>query len=227
MPFQRGAILALLALVLMPLSTPAQSGNAGTIRGTVTDPSGAVIPNATVHLSNERSGFDRTATSDATGQFIFPNVAFNPYTIHVSAKGFAPLSQNSEIGSVVGTSLKLVLQISGAVQTVTVESQGDLVEDDPTFHVDVDRDMFNKVPLESASSHSQFSGYTLTTPGVACRILTASSMASAIMLPNSFSTHLLPRRRPIHHRSAKQDLLQSASFEFDSVHRSHQRCSAS
>jgi hypothetical protein len=125
-----------------------------------------VIPNASVHLSNQRSGFDRTTATDATGQFVITNVPFNPYNISVSAKGFAPLSQNTEIDSVVGTSLKLVLQISGAVQTVTVESQGDLIEDDPTFHVDVDRDLFNKVPLESASS-TLSSLVTLTTPGVA------------------------------------------------------------
>ena len=76
---------------------PAQSGNAGTVRGAVTDPSGAVIPNATVHLTDKVSGFDRTTTSDATGQFAFSNVPFNPYKIDVSAKGFAPLSQSVEI----------------------------------------------------------------------------------------------------------------------------------
>ncbi len=62
--------------------------------------------------------------------------------------------------------MNLVLQIAGASQTVTVESAGDLIEDDPTFHTDVDRDLFNKVPLESASS-SLSSLVTLTTPGVA------------------------------------------------------------
>jgi hypothetical protein len=159
-------ILPLIALVFAALSAPAQSGNAGAVRGSVTDPSGAVIPNATVHLTNERSGFDHTTTTDATGQFSFPNVPFNSYRIAVSAKGFASLSQNVEIRSSVGITVNLVLQIAGASQTVTVESGGDLIEDDPTFHVDVDRDLFNKVPLESASS-TLSSLVTLTTPGVA------------------------------------------------------------
>src|SRR5665647_730041 len=55
MPFIRGSILRifpLLALIVVALSAPAQSGNAGAVRGTVTDPSGAVIPNAVVHLTN-------------------------------------------------------------------------------------------------------------------------------------------------------------------------------
>jgi hypothetical protein len=169
MTFHRGAItrfLPLVTLAFAALSATAQSGNAGTVRGTVTDPSGAVIPNATVHLTNERSGLDRTATSDAAGQFSFSNGPFNPYRIDVTAKGFAHLSQSVEIRSSLGISANLVLQIAGASQTVTVESGGDLIEDDPTFHVDVDRDLFNKVPLESASS-TLSSLVTLTTPGVA------------------------------------------------------------
>ena len=173
MSIDRGAIrlvLSLLALILVlpfaALSAAAQSGNAGTIRGIVTDPSGAVVPGATVHLANPISEYEQTTTTDATGQFDFPNVPFNPYRLSVSAKGFATLSQSVEIRSSVGINVKLVMQISGGTQTVTVESAGDLIENDPTFHVDVDRDLFNKVPLESASS-TLSSLVTLTTPGVA------------------------------------------------------------
>ena len=168
MPSNRGTIFgtfSILALLFATLGASAQSGNAGAVRGTVTDPSGAVIPGATVHLTNPTSGLDRTVTSDATGQFVLSNIPFNPYQIVVSATGFNPLSRNIEIRSSLGTNLKLALQIAGASQTVTVESTGDLVEDDPTFHTDVDRDAFIKVPLESQSS-SLSSLVTLTTPGV-------------------------------------------------------------
>ena len=97
---------------------------------------------------------------------MFSNVPFNPYRITVSANGFAPLSRSFEIRSVVGTTLQLILRVAGSSQTVTVEAAGDLVETDPTFHTDVDRDLFIKVPLESASS-SLSSLVTLSTPGVA------------------------------------------------------------
>jgi hypothetical protein len=164
----RGAIfraLPLLALVCAALCSPAQSGNAGALHGTVTDASGAVIPNATVHLTNQVSGFDRTTATDSLGEFSFSNIPFNNYRLRVSADGFAPLSQSLGIQSVVGATLKLVLQIAGASQTVTVESTGDLVETDSTFHTDVDRDLFIKVPMESQSS-SLSSLVTETTPGV-------------------------------------------------------------
>ncbi len=157
--------LPLIALAFAAVSASAQSGSAGAVRGAVTDPSGAVIPNAAVHLTDKVSGFDRTTTSDATGQFVFSNVPFNPYTIDASAKGFAPLSQSVEIRSSVGVTANLVLQIAGASQTVTVESGSDLIENDSTFHTDVDRDEFTKVPLESQSSGLS-ALVTQTTPGV-------------------------------------------------------------
>jgi hypothetical protein len=168
MPFKRGTFfgtLSAFALFFGTLGVSAQSGNAGAVRGVVSDPSGAVIPGATVHLTNPTSGLDRTATTDATGQFVLSNVPFNPYKIEVSAAGFDALSRNIEIRSSLGTNLKLALQVAGASQTVTVESSGDLIENDPTFHTDVDRDLFIKVPMESQSS-SLSSLVTATTPGV-------------------------------------------------------------
>jgi hypothetical protein len=169
MPFNSGKIyriLTLLALALATVHAPAQGGNAGAIRGTVTDPSGAVIPNATVHLTNPRSGLDRTSSSDAQGNFVFDNITFDNYQILVSASGFASQRQAAEIHSLVGITLKVVLPIATADSTVTVEAQGDLVETDPTFHTDVDREDFVKVPMESESS-TLSSLVTSTTPGVA------------------------------------------------------------
>jgi hypothetical protein len=164
-PYTIGRLFIAAALLAVTAAANAQSGGAGTLRGTVTDPSGAVIPNAAVHLTNQISGLDRTATSDGAGQFTIPNVPFNPYRIQVKADGFAALNQNIAVNSSVGTTVTLVMQIAGNSQTVTVEAQGDLIEDDPTFHTDVDRDLFNKVPLESQSS-TLSSLVTLTTPGV-------------------------------------------------------------
>jgi hypothetical protein len=159
-------ILSLAALLLTAVVTlAAQAGNAGSIRGSVTDPSGAVIPGAAVHVTNAISGFDRTVKTDATGQFEIDNVPFNTYNAGATAQGFAPQSQIFALRSAVGMNLKLVMQIEAAASTVTVQAGGDLVETDPTFHTDVDRDLFAKVPLESATS-SLSSLVTATTPGV-------------------------------------------------------------
>jgi hypothetical protein len=169
MSLNRGTIFRILSffiLTVAALAASAQGGNAGAIRGTVTDPSGAVIPGATVHLTNPSSGVDRSVISDGSGNFVFDNVTFNNYQISIAANGFAAQRKAVEIHSAVGTTLKLVLQIATADQTVTVEGgAGDLVTDDPTYHTNVDRDLFIKVPMESESSGLS-SLVTETTPGV-------------------------------------------------------------
>jgi len=169
MPFKRGALIRILTLAVFLFSAiarpAAQGGNAGSVVGTVTDPTGAVIPGASIHLANAVSHFDRAVTSDATGGFEIENIPFNNYQLSVTAPGFAAQKQNIIVRSSVVNNLNVVLQIVAAASTVTVEAQGDLVETDPTFHTDVDRDLFTKVPLESQSS-SLSALVTATTPGV-------------------------------------------------------------
>ena len=91
---------------------------------------------------------------------------FNPYYLSVSANGFAPTSQNIAVRSTVESNLTVLLQVSAASQTVTVESDGPQVEDTSTYHTDVERDLFEKVPLESESSGLS-ALITETVPGVA------------------------------------------------------------
>ena len=141
--------------------------SSGTLQGVITDPTNAVVPGASVEIHNPVSGYDRTVTTDGAGRFTISNVPFNPYHLTVSVKGFAPYTQDVDIRSIVPTSLNIGLKLSGSTETVTVEAGGaDLIETDTTFHTDVDRNLFDKVPLENASS-SLSSLVTLVTPGIA------------------------------------------------------------
>ena len=142
------------------------AGNAGTISGTVIDPTGAVIANATVTLSNAISGLSDTAATDNSGAYIFTNIPFNTYRLTVTAKTMAPASQTVDVQSFVPIALTTTLQIASASTVVDVTTtSGDLVEADPVGHTDVDRDLFSKIPLESISS-SVSSLITLASPGV-------------------------------------------------------------
>jgi hypothetical protein len=146
---------------------PAQTGDSGTISGSVTDSTGAVIPGATVTILNPVSGYTRTATADSSGNYQFPNVPFNPYHLTVSAAGFAPMARDVDVRSGVPVKVNSALNIESASTTVEVQSNGgDLVENDSTFHTDIDRGAFQKLPLESQSS-SLSSLVTLSSPGVA------------------------------------------------------------
>src|SRR5271165_4552817 len=134
----------MVALALAPLTTVAEvGGNSSTISGTVTDPSGAVIPGATVEIQNLISHLNRTTTTDAAGKFSFPNLPLNPYHLTVNLSGFPPYVQDVDVRSVVPMDLKITMKISANAENVTVQAEaGDLVESDPTFHTDVDRSLF-------------------------------------------------------------------------------------
>src|SRR5579862_2739136 len=147
---------------------PAQSGGSSTsVTGTVVDPTGAVVPNAVVEIRNPVSGFERTVTTDSAGKFTIPNIPFNPYHFTVTGPDFAPYAQDVDVRSIVPVVLSVTLKIKGSTETVTVEGAGeDLLENTSTFHTDVDRGLFDKMPLESRSS-SVSSLVTLSSPGIA------------------------------------------------------------
>ncbi len=142
------------------------TGNSGSIQGTVTDPTGAIVVGAKVKIEDPISGYSRTTTTDGSGNFSFFNVPYNPYHMTVTSGGFAPYVQDVDVRSAVPVTPKVALQLSGATQSVTVTAGADLIETDSTDHTDVDRQLFNEVPLESASS-SVSSLVTQTSPGIA------------------------------------------------------------
>jgi Carboxypeptidase regulatory-like domain/TonB-dependent Receptor Plug Domain len=164
--FRHAAAMAFgLMLALVPGAAPGQS-NSGSIEGTLTDPTGAVIPGATVAIANPVSGYTRTATSDTAGHFRFVNVPFNPYKITVTSSGFGTVARNVEVNSVVSVKLALTLTVATSSESITVEAAPDLIETDPNAHTDIDRSTISALPVESASSQLS-SIVTLLSPGVA------------------------------------------------------------
>jgi len=158
--------LIILSIVLGPIAH-AQSGNSTSITGTVLDPSGAVVVGAGVQVRNPVSGYSRSAVTDAAGKFTIPNVPFNPYHVTVTGEGFGPYAQDVDVKSSVPINLSINLKVTGSSEVVTVESTAeDLLENTSTFHTDVDRGLFDKLPLESQSS-SLSSLVTLSSPGIA------------------------------------------------------------
>ena len=141
------------------------AGNSGTIYGTVTDPAGAVLPSATVTIQNPVSGLNRQAKTDTGGHYQFTNLPLNPYHLTVSFKGFATSIEDVDVRSFVPINLTTTLRV-GSMETTVIVEASDLIENDSTFHTDVDRGLFDKLPLESQSS-SLSSLVTLASPGIA------------------------------------------------------------
>ena len=159
----------LLAALLCPAgSLWAQSlGNAGTVIGTVTDPSGSDVPNASVTLRNPVTGYTQSVSSGANGAYRLVNIPPNSYHLEISAAGFGVFTQDVMIRNSLPLQVSAKLSLATAATTVNVESAGaDLVESDPSAHVDVDRNQIQSLPVfDPGAGLSQ--AITYSTGGVA------------------------------------------------------------
>ncbi len=167
---KRTIALATLAVLTFYSSSQAfaqsTSSNSGTVRGTVLDPSGAAVKGAKVEIQNPVSKYNQSVVTDAQGNFEFDNVPFNPYHLSAVATGFALGTQDTDVRSSVPLEVKISLKLGTLSSTVEVVAEaGDLIEVDPVTHTDVDRALFDKLPLESQSS-SLSSLVTLASPGI-------------------------------------------------------------
>ena len=121
-PVRRSLLLCfgLLAvfLVLMPGAWAQENA---TITGTVTDSTGAVVPNAALTLTNPATGQTRTSVSNAVGSYRFANVAAATYTLTATAPGFQKYVKTGIVTNVAQTvEAEVVLAVGSQGQTVTV-----------------------------------------------------------------------------------------------------------
>jgi len=94
----------------------------GRLRGQITDPTGAVIPGASITVKNS-SGLVVSATSDGAGSYDVKNLAPGKYTVSVTAKGFAPTKQEIEV--VAGQEKKADIALEILVKEESIDVQGD------------------------------------------------------------------------------------------------------
>jgi hypothetical protein len=94
-----------------------------TINGTVVDPSGAVVPNAQVNLTNPATGETRQSTSNGAGAYRFANVGIGSYTLAASVAGFEKYSKTDIVVHVAQTlEENITLAVGSQGQTVTVQA---------------------------------------------------------------------------------------------------------
>jgi len=157
----------MLAFLAVSIAGFAQSlGATGTVQGTVLDVTGAVVPGATVKISNPITGYKNSADTDQNGGFVFRNVPFNHYHIAITAQGFAPKESDVDLHSSVPVVMKLTLPLATSQTQVNVEAQAqDVIENDPTAHADIDSSQISMLPMPTVSSGLS-SVIAATAPGV-------------------------------------------------------------
>jgi hypothetical protein len=152
----------MLALMLA-LSGSALAQTEGRFTGAVLDPSGAIVPNASVVVKNERTGEERAVTSNAQGLYLVPNLKPSTYTIKATVSGFAPLEFSQlPLGAGQEFSLDLQLKAAGVTESVIVVGTSPTL-DTSSAHlgVNVSEREVNSLPVNGR----QMSQLLLQSPG--------------------------------------------------------------
>ncbi len=125
--FAVAAVLSLTSASQLAFSQ-SQSIN-GTIRGQVTDPSGAPVPNAALLIRNTDTGYTRQLSTDSDGRYVAPNLPIGTYSVEATAPSFAPLRQNGiHIGAGTDSTIDEALKTGSVATEVTVTSEAPMIE---------------------------------------------------------------------------------------------------
>jgi hypothetical protein len=112
---------------LLPEATFSQGETTSAIIGQVSDASGAAVPGATVTVTNKETGLRRSASTDDSGRFNFPQLKPGAYSVKVEAEGFEP--QNDAVSSALGQkqTLDFRLKIAQSKETVEISSEAPIL----------------------------------------------------------------------------------------------------
>jgi hypothetical protein len=120
------SIVAAVGSLLLAFSelAVAQGETTSAIVGQVSDTSGAAVPGATVTVTNRETGLKRSAATDESGRFNFPQLKPGPYLVKVEAEGFEP-QQNQAVSSALGQkqTVSFILKVAQAKESIEVSSE--------------------------------------------------------------------------------------------------------
>jgi len=156
-------ILTLCIVSLLAVPMVAQK-TSGTIRGIVTDPSGAVLANVPVEITNTETGLSRTVTTNAQGEYVAPEVAVGTYKVTVKAPNFKEsVSNNVDMHTSSTQTLNIQLQVGSTSEQVTVAaSEVQVQTDNAALGEVVTGEQVRELPLNGRS----FVQLTQLQPGV-------------------------------------------------------------
>jgi hypothetical protein len=163
------------------LPTWAQSTSTGTVSGSITDPSGAVVAGATVTLTDSSTNAARTATTNATGRYIYVDVNPGIYNIAVSKPGFETTkTQHQEVKVGASLTVDLSLQVGGANVVVEVTAVGNELQ---TMNATVGNTITNLTIDNLPSLGRDVSTFIALQPGVS----PDGSVAGAVVDQSTFT----------------------------------------
>src|SRR6185312_6457454 len=165
--FRIGGYLFFVLWLGMGIAARAQG--LGTIVGTVTDPSGGVVPSAAVTITDQSTSASRETATNAQGYFVFPSTRPATYSLEVKAAGFSSyIRKNIILQADQSATVNVALPVQQATQTVTVESAPPQVNTSTaTLSEVVDQRRIVDLPLNgrNAASLALITAGTVLAPG--------------------------------------------------------------
>src|SRR5215203_2290877 len=140
--------VSLMALTFAPAVSIAQTTTTGTVEGTVTDPNGAVVPNASLTLSGPNLVRAQTTNSDAEGNYRFASVPPGRYTLEVaSVSGFNAYKQeNVDVSLSRGTAANITLSLAGTSVGVDVVATPEIDQSTNVQGANISTEFFSNIP---------------------------------------------------------------------------------
>ena len=137
----------------------------GSIQGVVKDPTGALVPNANITVTQPVTGYKQTTQTDAQGSFKLVNLPFNVYKVRAEASGFSPAEESIDLETTIPMNLELSLTLEEATANVTVTTGGAaMLEPDRTSSdTDINQSVLER-PLGAAPSRA-IESIVASTPG--------------------------------------------------------------
>lgn len=170
-----------LAISLSPTKLAAQ-GTTGTIIGTVTDPSGAVVPNAQAELKDNAKGSIQTTKTGGNGVYQFNLLSPSNYTLTITASGFQPSKQIVEVPLGTPITVNTSLSLASGGTTVTVTEAAPLMQ---LENGDVTATLTNREVQELPNPGNDLSYVAQTAPGVVMNTQAGYGNFSANGLPGN------------------------------------------
>lgn len=126
--FWQALLLLVAGVAFISLSSSVWGQATTSLRGAVTDPSNAAIPNATVHLINADTSAERTATTDQQGSYVFTELVPGHYVLHVEAAGFSTYEQKGfQLLVNLPATINVRMKVGAATTTVEVTAAAPLL----------------------------------------------------------------------------------------------------
>ena len=157
------------AVLLVGCAAVFAQSRIGAVQGTVKDPSGALVRDAKVTVTQPLTGYNQTVQTDAQGSFKLVNVPFNTYKVTAEAPGFQVSEQSIDIESTIPFNVDLSLSLSGATAAVTVTTDTSAVLEPDRTSSDTD---LNQAILErpmGATPSRAIESMVASAPGFASR----------------------------------------------------------